>query len=791
MYFHILKRDLKRKKTMNIILLLFVILAAMFVSSSVNNIISVVGGLDYYFEQAGVQDYFAATMNKADQSDLAELLNNVEEIDSYGIEPVIYMNPDNLIYDGEPLNTMQNTSVLMAYEDAQITYFDENNNPLKPVEEGTVLLSGKRIRENNMQIGDMLEIKIEDVSITLKIAGSFKDAVLGSDMMGMTRFIVNSKDYDKLIASETVASLYTGDLFYINSSDIKSVEKALSLVDGGIIFMGEKDMLKMTYVMDMIIAGILLIVSICLIAIAFVVLKFTINFTLTEEFREIGVMKAIGIRNKKIRGLYLVKYFVLSVVGVLIGFFVSIPFGNMLLNSVSETTLIGAAGNYMINIICSIAVVIIIVLFGFGCTKKVKSYTPVDAIRSGSTGERFHKKSFLRLNKSHMKTPEFLAVNDVLSNPKRFGTIILAFSLCLMLVLILANSVNTLKSDKLVTTFAMTQSDAYYSNEDRQMKCMGENGEELLQEYFEEIETTLAKNGMPAKCCNEVMLKLTLTNGDNVVKSQVMKGNRTKIEDYVYMEGTAPQNTEEIAITKMTAEKLGVTIGDTITITHMGGDHEYLITALFQSMNNMGEGVRFHEDTPIDYRQTAGFFAIQIDFTDNPDKKEIEDRVEKMKEIFDTDKVWTAGDYVATMVGVADTLDSVKYLILAVSFVIIILITVLMERSFIARERGEIAIIKAIGFSNNAIVRYHTVRLGIAALLSTIVAVALSTPLTELLITPIFKMMGAGYGVEYDIKPLEVFVIYPLLVLVTTMLSAFLTAQYTRTISSSESSNIE
>jgi len=176
MYFHILKRDLKRKKTMNIILLLFVILAAMFVSSSVNNIISVVGGLDYYFEQAGVQDYFAATMNKADQSDLAELLNNVEEIDSYGVEPVIYMNPDNLIYDGEPLDTMQNTSVLLAYEDAQITYFDENNNPLKPVEEGSVWLSGKRIRENNMQIGDTLEIKIEDVSVTLKIAGSFKDA---------------------------------------------------------------------------------------------------------------------------------------------------------------------------------------------------------------------------------------------------------------------------------------------------------------------------------------------------------------------------------------------------------------------------------------------------------------------------------------------------------------------------------------------------------------------------------------------------------------------------------------
>ena len=41
MYLNILKKDLKRKKAMNIILLLFIILATMFVSSSVNNIINV------------------------------------------------------------------------------------------------------------------------------------------------------------------------------------------------------------------------------------------------------------------------------------------------------------------------------------------------------------------------------------------------------------------------------------------------------------------------------------------------------------------------------------------------------------------------------------------------------------------------------------------------------------------------------------------------------------------------------------------------------------------------------
>ena len=78
--------------------------------------------------------------------------------------------------------------------------------------------------------------------------------------------------------------------------------------------------------MSVLVAALLMIVSICLILVAFVVLRFTIHFTLEEEFREIGVMKAIGINNGTIRGLYLVKYFVIAVIGALLGFICSIPF---------------------------------------------------------------------------------------------------------------------------------------------------------------------------------------------------------------------------------------------------------------------------------------------------------------------------------------------------------------------------------------------------------------------------------------------------------------------------------
>ena len=51
MYLNILKKDLKSKKTMNMILLVFIILATMFVASGLNNVFTVMNGTDYYLDK--------------------------------------------------------------------------------------------------------------------------------------------------------------------------------------------------------------------------------------------------------------------------------------------------------------------------------------------------------------------------------------------------------------------------------------------------------------------------------------------------------------------------------------------------------------------------------------------------------------------------------------------------------------------------------------------------------------------------------------------------------------------
>lgn len=787
MFFHILKRDLKRKKTMNMIMLLFMILATMFISSSIKNIVAISTALDHYFDKAGVGDYFIVTKQmETSEDDIISILEKSEYISSYKVEPITYLSQEQISQELDAKNIF----MICAFDLTSVSYFDKNNDYITRIDPGEIYLPIVTMKKSGLNEGDILTITMGETSMDFKIKGGFKDAFLGAELTGMKRFFIHQSDYD-FLTSDPAAQALAGNLCYIRTDDTKALEQSLNMAASNIVYMGDRGMVKLSYIMHMVIAGCLLIVSICLILIAFAVLRFMITFTLSEEFREIGIMKAIGIESIKIRGLYLVKYFFMAVTGSAVGLLCGIPFGNMLLQSVSQEIVIEAEKGYLINVLCAVGVVGIILLYCYGCTGKVKKFTPVDAIRNGSNGERYQRKGILRLGKSRLRPESFMACNDIMSNLKRYCIIILTFTLSLLLIDIVVNSMNTLKSSKIIPYFSCTESDVFLVNETEVNEFFTQGGREKLKERLKELEGTLEDQGMPAKSCLEAVFSLTLSNGEYACKSIVFQGNGTTTDQYMYTQGTPPQNENEIAVTRMTADKLHVGIGDTVTIKYANGAKDYIITALFQSMNNMGEGVRLYEGEEVDYAQGMTGFAYQINFTDSPGKAEIERRIVRIKEIFPDCEVYDAGEYIDNMVGVSQSLQGLKWIVVLVGMIICMLVAVLMERSFIARENGEIGILKAVGFRDSAIVCWHTIRIGIILVISSVIAAAVQVPATQLSAGQVFKIMGAEYGIRFAINPIEVFVLYPLVMIFMTLLAVFLTAQYTRRISAAESANID
>ena len=579
-------------------------------------------------------------------------------------------------------------------------------------------------------------------------------------------------------------------MIYIRTSDMEKMVSEIKPIIDSAILAADKATIKFSYIFDMMVVGILLVVSIILVAVAFVILRFTIAFTLTEEFREIGVMKAIGIRNRKIKGLYLVKYAALSVIGAVIGLALSFPFGEMLMSLSSKSIIINNQNAAFVNVLCAVLMVGIIMLFCYGCTGKVGKMSPIDAVRNGQTGERFRKKSIMSLGRSRLPATPFLSLNDIVSSPKRFGIITFAFFLCLSLLLILSSTVSTMKSGTLANVFGIADFDI--SAKCKAMEFMTEDGHEELKEYLSDMEENLAENNMPALCMQEMMFNLPVSHDENESSIFIYQGTGTTADMYEYIEGTPPQSAGEVALTRLSANKLKANIGDTITIKTIDGNKEYMITAIFQSLANMGEGVRLHEEEEINYIQVQDANFTQIKFTDAPDKKEIARRMERIQELYpELDDVKNCAEWISDQLKVTDTVDTIKRMVAVLTIILAVLITVLMERSFIVKEQGEIALMKAIGIRNGKIYAYHTLRFVFVGGMTVIAAELFALPLTHLFSDPIFKMMGMELAVDYVISPFEMFLVFPLVLLAATTTSAFLTSLHTKKIKALDTANIE
>lgn len=782
MYLRILKKDLKRKKTMNTIMLIFIILASMFVSSSANNMITVVTALDDYFNMAEVPDYWSATPYEKEAERFADFAKD----NGYGLKTtqLIQIDPNYITIDGGKFE-YSNSIVLSTVNGA--TVFDENEAEITHINDGEIYVTSEIFNsvENNLYNGCKIKIDTGKVKKEFTLKGYDKDALFGSSMIGMTRFLVSENDYSLFdVPDKTLffsLSVYTEDAAFMEKFNDFELKSTMNVDRAGI---------KMMYIMDTLIAAVILVVSICLILISMVILRFTINFTMSEEYREIGVMKAIGIPNKKIRSLYIAKYFAISTVGAAIGLALSFPFGSLLIKSVSINIIITNKNRLYFNIIFAAATAAAVVFFSYLCTGKIRKFSPIDAIRNGETGERYIRKSAIRLCKSFLSPVPFMAVNDILSGIKKYLSMILIFTIGLLLIIIPVNTINTLQSDELLTLFNMAYSDHVITQE----LLFSSNGrnEEMINEKLDEIRKTLSDNNIEADVFQEIMFRFTVSNGNKKSSSLAFQGTGgVTTTQYSYLEGTPPQNKNEVALSYITADKIDAKVGDEVEISMGDETRKYTVCAINQSMNNLGEGIRFYQDEDIDYDLAAGSFGLQILYNDAPDQKMLEERKELLKKAKPDNDVYTAGEYISYMIGdVAGELERVKSLILGIIICINTLVAVLMVKSFITKEKGEVATLKAIGFKNSSLIAWQTMRIGIVLVIAIILGTAISTPLSTLTIEPIFRMMGA-YSITFDIIPLEVYVIYPLVVLLATVLAAMAGALQLTKISASETSNIE
>lgn len=781
MFYRILSRDLKQKRGINFILFLFMILATVFVASSVNNIIAVSNATEYCLDMGKVPDEFISTFEIDGERSLEDWVSKNEEVKSYSKNEAVILSAGNIKEfarkDGAEYKINKSIMLQPQWKTHMLVY-DMDKKPVQ-MEAGEIAMQKSELEENHLSIGDEITFRFGDDAITLRISQAIMDPAFGGDYVGMTRYIVSDSDFERI--KESGVSINYG--YGVETYDNEEFCRQLNQENFQIVSSIDRDMFGFTYIMSLVVAGMISAVGVCLILIAFLILKFTIDFTLQQDYKEIGIMKAIGIRNVTVQGIYLVKYLVLVGAAALLGCILSIPAGNIMLNLASQDMMMEEAGaNIGINVLCSVAVAVFVLLLCCLCTGKLRKYSAIDAIHSGQTGERYRKKALFFLNKRKaMRTPLYLAINDILSNLRRYLVLILTFTIGTVVIILPLNALTTFGSEQMAKAFEMDTECQFFVNHSMEDEDLATslNKEDVINN-MRHLEEVFSQKGYETEISTLMFYALSYYVGERKNSYKILTTAPTGTDgSYIEMlEGTTPILKNEIALSENVMKSMGVAIGDRIHVMLGNKNQEMIITGKYQNYMQMGKSALLSENANVDNLTASGMWYLQCRLKEGSRGTDLSDKelVEQLKQQFSSYSFYdVAGAIDYQMGNTASQISGVKYIFIALICMVNVLITVLMMKIFMQGEKGQIAMMRSIGYSVRTVRSWQTIRIGLIVVLSVILGILFSNVANIIILRPIFGMMGASsMKIAVDVK--EAYFIYPGILLSVILAAAYLSS---------------
>lgn len=793
MFWQILKKDIMKRKGVNAILFLFITMSTIFLSSSINNIMVISSGLEYYMDYANVPDLNVILNSEVDKNEIDEWLSQEQEkgmVDDFDFNHFVEISNKHITIQRngkEEVLDNKGASLYLATMDVEYCKVFDEFKEVPQLSRGEIALSLNMMNNANLKIGDVLVISNQNVTKEFTITEAVKDASFGNDMVGMSRLIINEEDFKEYEDSNTRLGVY-----YITTSDVTGLSKALNNQGfEGVLNDITIDTYKLVYSFDMIVAGLLILIGICLILIALLVLRFTIVFSIEEQFQEIGILKAIGLRNLAIKKLYLVKYLAIVVIGALVGTMFSIPVSQAMIEGVSSNMIMSNDElNIGVNIACALFIIVLVLAFCYLCTRMLNKVSAITAIRGGYTGERFHKNKGLRLFRfHHLSVTNYLGMNDILSHLTRYIVLIITFCISFILITIPLNTINTMNSTQMMRKFSIDPDSSVYLRKIENKEGIQYQSVDDLKVGMKQVESEMEAKGYQVEMSGEPIYFINYSDSKMTRKSKIMTlqiiGEECDFLDYE--EGQHPLLENEVAFSKDIMNENSWVIGDSVNVEVNGENRSMIITGFYTDYMQLGKSARFNSKIDCSKERMFDYWTVMVDMKTDLSQDEL---VTKLEKEF-PDYEWRSAQQVVdeSVGGIQDVLKSMLIPMTLMLCAIIMLITLLMEKLFITREKGEIAMLKSIGFRHRAIRNWQIMRMCLVVVVSMIISIPLSLLSNQFVLKPIFAIMGADVAIQVD--PMQAYFIYPGILLIGIMIATMIATHQVKHINIREMNNLE
>ncbi|PTQ55683.1 MAG: ABC transporter, permease protein [Candidatus Carbobacillus altaicus] len=674
-------------------------------------------------------------------------------------------------------DTSEKTSVMQFYFVRQNERFDfllNLENEKVDVAEGEIAVPVFFMQQKHLSVGDKLRVVLPAFTKEFTISDFVRDVQMNPSLVHSKRFVVHPADYAML--KENVGAVEyliefqlkdPGRLGEFNklyqSSDLPKTGPTIDL-----------NLFKtLNALTDGVVAAVIILVSLLLILIATLVIRFTLLATLEEDYHEIGVLKAIGASRRDVRMLYLMKYVVLAALASACGYVVSFFVYGLV--SVNVSLYFGKADNSIFHaIIPMIAVAFIfalVLLFCMLVLRKFNQVTAVDALRSGSIGETTVSRNRWRLHQNRfLPIPIFLGLKNVFQRHKMFGLLLFVFIASSFILIVPLHFLNTIQSPGFISYLGIGRSD---------IRIDLQHSDQMLDRYRQLIDA-IRQDGDVERYSPLVTSRFKMINEDGTVDNLNIETGDFSIFPLKYVQGGAPRRENEIALSYLNAKEMGKRVGDSLRLLVDGEEKIMVVSGIYQDVTNGGRTAKamlpFNPNSVL-------WYVVSLNVKPHVDLRE---KIEQYEKAFYPAKVTDLQGYLHQTLG--NTIDQLRRILILTFFVAIflsILITALFLKMLVAKDRQQIAIMRSIGFAPREIrTQYVTMALfvlTIGILLGTI----FSNTLGQMLVSAVWSFLGASQ-IDFVIDPIQAYVICPLILILVVTVTAWLSTGKARQVSIAE-----
>lgn len=756
MYNRIIRNDISKSKMITLTTTIFVAIAAALVSLAAILVVNLSGAIDTLMKQAKTPHFMQMHSGDIDTVRLADFADQNGNVDEFQVLEFLNVTGAKIVIDGQSLaDSVQDNG--FSTQSEKFDYLLDLDGNVINVSDGEIYVPVGYMKDGTAKVGDKVMIDGKE----LTVAGFLRDSQMNSMLASSKRFLVSENDYDAIKEfgnTEYLIEFRLKDLSEIGAFETAYASKGLESNGPMVTY---KLFKMMNALSDGMMITIILFVSVLVVTIALMCIHFTLLAKIEDDYREIGVMKAIGLRISEIKKIYLVKYAAIAAIGSIFGFALSFLFRDMLLENIR--LYMGESENssfaLLFGIIGILVVFLIIIAYVNGVLRRFRKISASEAISfSTILGKSAGSKRFNLSTNMPLNTNVFLGIKDVLVRKKLYITMLAVLMISAFIIIVPQNLYHTISSKSFITYMGIGNSDLRIDIQ--QTDNISEKAAEIIKMMSNDNAiskyTLLATKTFKAKAEDGSEERLKIELGDH------------SIFPVEYSKGRVPIKEDEIALSVLNADEMNKKVGDVITLVIDEKEKDFKVSGIYSDITNGGKTAKAIFSN---HSSDIMWYVIYVELYD---RSLVAAKTSEYADKFNFAKVSEIDEYITQTFGsTISSMEKASYISTVVALLITVLVTLLFMKMLVAKDKYSIAVMKSLGFTRSDITIQYISRSTFVLIIGMTLGTLLANVLGEVLAGGVISSFGAS-SFEFVANPFFAYLLCPLMMTCSVLIATLI-----------------